>query len=315
MGTARTRRPKDLRAGTFQAAINSFILHLNAEGKSPKTVRTYAEAAQWFAAAHLRRNTEHSDWEDVTPDDVRAWIVHLLDQYSDSYANNQYRALQQFFKWWSTDEELPDPMAKLRPPSVGEKVVPVFTDEELAKLLKHCEGKTFTQRRDYAILTLFKATGLRLSELAGITYDPDEPDRSDLDLMRRELLVHGKGNKQRIVRFGHPSARAIDRYIRIRNKHTYASSRRLWLGTNNRPPMTANGIYQMAVRRGEACGVAVHPHKFRHHFSHTWLDKGGAEGDLMELNGWSSPQMLRRYGRSAASTRARRTYDRIMEDD
>ncbi|WP_433228911.1 helix-turn-helix domain-containing protein [Actinomadura formosensis] len=37
-------------------------------------------------------------------------------------------------------------------------------------------------------------------------------------------------------------------------------------------------------------------------------------GDLMELNGWSSPQMLRRYGRSAASTRARRTYDRIMED-
>jgi integrase/recombinase XerD len=37
----------------------------------------------------------------------------------------------------------------------------------------------------------------------------------------------------------------------------------------------------------------------RHHFSHTWLDRGGAEGDLMELNGWSSPQMLRRYGASA----------------
>lgn len=55
------------------------------------------------------------------------------------------------------------------------------------------------------------------------------------------------------------------------------------------------------------------PDQFRHHFSRTWLDKGGAEGDLMELNGWSSPQMLRRYGRSAASTRARRTYDRIME--
>ena len=39
----------------------------------------------------------------------------------------------------------------------------------------------------------------------------------------------------------------------------------------------------------------------------------GAEGDLMELNGWTSPQMLRRYGASARSTRARRTYDRIME--
>ena len=56
------------------------------------------------------------------------------------------------------------------------------------------------------------------------------------------------------------------------------------------------------------------PHRFRHHFSHTWLDRGGPEGDLMELNGWSSPQVLRRYGASARSARARRTYDRIMDD-
>jgi integrase len=48
--------------------------------------------------------------------------------------------------------------------------------------------------------------------------------------------------------------------------------------------------------------------------SHTWLDHGGAEGDLMELNGWTSPQMLRRYGASAPSARARRSYDRIMEE-
>jgi hypothetical protein len=49
-------------------------------------------------------------------------------------------------------------------------------------------------------------------------------------------------------------------------------------------------------------------HRIRHHFSHAWLDRGGSEGDLMELNGWSSPQMLRSYGASA-----RRTYDHIME--
>jgi hypothetical protein len=48
--------------------------------------------------------------------------------------------------------------------------------------------------------------------------------------------------------------------------------------------------------------------------TYTWLDRGGPEGDLMELNGWTSPQMLRRYGASARSARARRTYDRIMTD-
>jgi hypothetical protein len=50
----------------------------------------------------------------------------------------------------------------------------------------------------------------------------------------------------------------------------------------------------------------------RHHFSHTWLERGGPEGDLMDLNGWSSPAMLARYG---VSDRARRTYDRIMTDN
>jgi integrase len=64
--------------------------------------------------------------------------------------------------------------------------------------------------------------------------------------------------------------------------------------------MTANGIYQMIARLGRQCGVDVWPHRFRHHFSHTWLD-GGPEGDLMELNGWTSPQMLRLYGARAAA--------------
>ena len=45
-----------------------------------------------------------------------------------------------------------------------------------------------------------------------------------------------------------------------------------------------------------------------------WLERGGAEGDLMELNGWISPQMLTWYGASARRARARRSYDRIMND-
>jgi integrase/recombinase XerD len=295
--------------------ITSFRLHLAAEGKSPKTVRTYVEAAQWFAGNHLLAKTERDDWLDVSADDVRTWMAWLLDHYSDSYANNQYRALQQFFKWLADEEEVTSPMARMSPPKVGEKVVPVFTAEELTMLAKTCKGKTFVDRRDAAIIELFKATGIRLSEMAGIRYNEEDAANNDIDLVSRELLVTGKGRKQRIVRFGHPAARAIDRYIRLRAKHSQAHRSKLWLGVNNRAPMTANGIYQMIARRGEECGVPVHPHKFRHHFSHAWLDKGGSEGDLMELNGWTSPQMLRRYGASARNARARRTYDRIMSEE
>jgi integrase len=59
----------------------------------------------------------------------------------------------------------------------------------------------------------------------------------------------------------------------------------------------------MISRRGRQAGVDAWTHRFRHHFSHTWLDRGGSEGDLMELNSWSSPQMLRRYGASAQRPR------------
>jgi integrase len=105
----------------------------------------------------------------------------------------------------------------------------------------------------------------------------------------------------------------LDRYVRIRARHAQAWRPQLWLGTNNRGPLTPSGIYQI-ITRGHEAGVRVYPHRFRHHFSHTWLDRGGPEGDLMELNGWSSPQMLRRYGASARSAWARRTYNRIMAD-
>jgi site-specific recombinase XerD len=309
----RPRLCKPLDAGPFQPEIGSFRLHLAAEGKAAKTVRIYTEAVQWFAAAQLIPHTSRARWEEVDRQDVQRWMVWLLGRYSDAYVSNQYRALQQFFKWWAEEEQLPDPMVRLRPPKVTEKLVPVFTSGELSALEKACQGRTFAQRRDTAIIAVFKATGIRGSELAGIRYDPGDPRRSDVDLWNREITVHGKGGKPRIVRIGYEAARALDRYIRARARHAQAWRPQLWLGTRNRGPLTANGIYQMIVRRGRQCGVKVFPYRFRHHFSHTWLDRGCAEGDLMELNGWASPQMLRRYGASARSARAR-SYDRIMDD-
>ena len=310
----RTWQPKQLDAGILQAEISSFRLRLAAEGKAAKTIRTYTEAVQWFAAAHLLGQTRRASWEQVDGQDIQRWMVQLLDRYSNAYASNQYRALQQFFKWLAAEDELPDPMARLQPPALTCKLVPVFTGEELTRLEHACAGRTFTQRRDTAIIAVFRATGIRLAELAGLRHDPGDPRCSDIDLWQREITVRGKGGKDRIVRIGHQAARSLDRYIRARSRHPQAHQPQLWLGAGNREPLTAAGIYQMIARRGRQCGVDAYPHRFRHHFSHTWLDRGGPEGDLMELNGWTSPQMLRRYGASARSARARRTYDRIMTD-
>ncbi len=120
---------------------------------------------------------------------------------------------------------------------------------------------------------MFRATGVRLSELAGLRYDPGDPRRSDIDLWQREITVRGKGGKDRIVRIGHHAARSLDRYIRARSRHPQAHQPQLWLGAGNREPLTSAGIYQLIARRGRQCGVDAYPHRFRHHFSHTWLDR------------------------------------------
>ena len=308
------KQRRELDAGPLEPLIGSFALHLAAEGKAARTVQGYTAAVRWFAAGYLAGQAGKTSWEQVDAPDIQRWMTYLLGRYSSAYASIQFRALRQFFKWRAADEDLPDPMARLRAPKVTVTAVPVFTSVELSELEKACQGRSFAARRDAAIIAVFTATGIRLSELAGIRYHPGDPARSDLDLHAREIRIRGKASKPRTVKIGHQAARSLDRYLRARARHAQAWRPQLWLGANNRGPLTATGIYQIVARRGRQAGVDVYPHRFRHHFSHTWLDRGGAERDLMELNGWTSPQMLTHYGASARSARARRSYDRIMDD-
>jgi site-specific recombinase XerD len=188
-------QPKQLDAGGFQPEVSSFRLHLAAEGKAAETVRAYTEAVQWFAAAYLRREGNCSCWEEVGKRDVQERVAWLLGRYSAAYASNQYRALQQFFRWLAVEDEIPDPMAGLKPPRVPDKPVPVFAADELRRLERACTGRSFRERRDTAVIAVLEATGIRLSELAGLGYDPGDPRRSDVDLWHREITVHGKGGK------------------------------------------------------------------------------------------------------------------------
>ena len=66
------------------------------------------------------------------------------------------------------------------------------------------------------------------------------------------------------------AARSVDRYLRVRAKHALAARPELWLGISGRGPVTPDGIYQIVANAGRRAGVAVYPHRFRHHFSHTY---------------------------------------------
>lgn len=313
--------------GPLGAFIKSFDIHLRSEKKSPNTRAIYLGAATRHAGWLINpivpddldedslrgvpmRNGKVlpvTDWTKVKQGHVKLYMVYLLDvcQYDPGYANNQYRAVQQFWRWFATEEDVPNPMLGLSPPKPSSRVAPVLEIEQLATLIKDAEtGRDYVSRRDAALLRMFACTGARLAEITNLGVD-------QVDVANRRALVIGKGDKERWIKFDSKAARALDRYLRARARHPAANLPALWLGQRRREPMTTWGVRRAVERRAGRLGIKLYPHMFRHTFSHNWLDKGGAEGDLMELNGWTSPQMLRRYGASARSARAQRAYDRI----
>jgi integrase/recombinase XerC len=151
---------------------------------------------------------------------------------------------------------------------------------------------------------MFIATGVRLAEMAGMTVERLARDE-------QAVLVIGKGDRARWVPYGDKAATSLDRYLRLRRRRADPESGPLWI-SQRRVVLTTSGITQMLRRLGRRAGVAdVRPHRFRHTSAHRAQVAGITESDLMEVFGWRSPEMVRKYGASARGERARAAFRRL----
>lgn len=286
--------------------LRNFTLHLRAQRKSPKTITSYVDSAKLLAAFH-----DDKPLLDLDSRAIEAFIADQLDRHKPATAAVRFRSLQQFYKWAASETEglIPSsPMRGLTQPSVVETPPDVLRDEELAALLKACEGRGFTERRDMALVRLMLiAGGPRLGEVAGLTMD-------DVDLDHMVIHVVGKGRRPRTMAFSDKTAMALGRYLRERQLHSTARLPWLWLGAKGR--LTESGITQALRRRAARAGIKhLHPHMLRHTAAHRWKAAGGTDGDAMRLFGWRSMEMVNRYGAKLADERAIEASRRMAIDD
>jgi integrase/recombinase XerC len=219
----------------------SFRRALEAENKSPRTVEAYTDAVR-FLALYCEAHGKPLLARQLRREHIQDFIADQLVRWKPATAHNRYRSLHAFFKWVVAEGDLQvNPMDGMKPPNLPEQPVGVIRTEQLVRLLKTCEGRDFTSRRDTAIILLLVDTGMRRAECVGMTVD-------DVDLDQRMVWV--------------------------REEHRLAYLPNLWVGRNG--PMTPSGVYQVVHDRARAAGLpAMHPHQLRHAFATSWLAEGG----------------------------------------
>jgi site-specific recombinase XerD len=276
--------------------LDSWTLHLRAERKSQQTVKTYTDGIKRFIAWCERTGRE----PDLARAVVNAFVADLLDDGAEAAtARSRQLSLRRFSTWLAEEGELDsDPLVGLKPPKLDSKIIPELSDDQLRALIKACAGKDFWERRDEAIIRLMIETGARIGEVVAMEVD-------DIDLPAGTVIVRrGKGGKGRRVPIGPQTSRAVDRYLRLRRAHRLSGTPDLWLGDRGKT-IGYSGLYDSLVRRARIAGVGdFHPHVLRHTAAGRWLQRGGSEGGLMAVAGWSRRDMIDRYTRATAAKRA-----------
>ncbi len=294
------------------ALVDAFAAHLRLErGLSTHTVRAYTgDLLNLFG--HLARVGE-GDPADVTLADLRAWLANQHATGADR-ATLQRRAagVRTFFAWAARTGRLPDdPAQALRSPKVDRRLPPTLEADQARGALDALAARVdevdrpderAARRRDLAIVEVLYASGIRVSELAGL-------DTGDLDTQRGLLRVLGKGGKQRTVPLGGPALRSLAAWLEVRQRLARpAAGQAVFVG--DRGGRIDPRVVRRIVHRALAAvpdAPDLGPHGLRHAMA-THLLEGGADlRSVQEMLGHSSLATTQLYTH-VSGDRLRRAY-------
>ena len=264
---------------TTTKSIQMFFISKKVEGLSDKSLTYYGYVLRKFFEI-IKINLE-----DISTNDVRYYLAkRQMDNpdISKVTLNNERRVLRSYFSWCQAEDYISkNPMVAIKQIKTPKLVKKAFTEMEMEKMREACES-----HRERAIIEVLYSTGVRCAELSGIKLS---------DINGDEILVLGKGNKERIVYLNARALVAVQKLIEDRDYE----SEYLFCSERGHRQLKNSSIQSIVKSIGKRAGVTnVHPHRFRRTAATHALNRGMPIEQVSRMLGHASIETTTIYARS-----------------
>jgi integrase/recombinase XerD len=273
----------------MEESIQEFLNHLVAEkGSSENTVAAYRNDLHQFHAFITEPDQLGLDaeWSDVTRDHLISYILFLKErQYASATVARKVAAIKSFFHFLIRAGIVEDdPSEELDSPKVKKQLPQTLSADEVDQLLARpaAGGRSPKALRDAALLELLYATGMRVSEIAGLTIE-------DIDLAGATVRCTGKGSKDRVMPLYPKAVEAVQDYLKNGRPALMgdnAEERTLFLNPRGEQ-LTRQGLWLIikGYARELDLDERVTPHTLRHSFATHMLNGGAGLREVQRLLG------------------------------
>lgn len=263
---------------SWQQDLEEYLISKALEGKSPATVDRYRYELQRLLS-YINKSVIK-----ICPGDISGYlrVYKKIRQVSNQTLKGVRAVYSRFFGWLRDRDRIrKNPMILVEDIKVESVIRKPYTDEERERMLRECHTL-----RDKAMLEFLYSTAVRVSELARL-------NREDIKFSGRDLIVYGKGSKERRVYINDRTNMYLREYLQSRadtNPAMFVSVK----SPHNR--LTKAGIEDIVRRIGRAAGVdKAHPHRFRRTALTNALNRGMPLQEAMILAGHAKPETTMRY--------------------
>jgi len=264
--------------------LERFIQYIKFEKRySPHTVSAYQSDLDQFFKFLNQPGQTVSHPSEISYQDIRNWMVHLMDDMTARSVNRKIATLRKYFKFLLREGLITDnPTSKIQSPKNIKHLPVVVEDAKLSAMLNDNEvfSDDFEGTRDKLIIETLFGTGIRLAELVNLK-------EQDINIYEGTIKVLGKRNKERIIPINHELKLLLEKYLDLKKNQNFNNNSVMLIVTNKGANVYPKFIYLVVQKYLSNISTQnkKSPHVLRHTFATSLLNRGADLNAIKELLG------------------------------